>query len=112
MKTFERDPTFRSIDKNLLSRYSGLVGGMAKTGRRFNGMAPTGRCRRVVPIPRNSIENSLWKIVKTFERDATDGSIDTNLLSRHYGRFHGMAPTGRCRGDSTLLYRKKTYGNS
>ena len=38
----------------LLTRFSSAVG----------GMAPTGRRQRVVQIPRNSIENSLRKLVK------------------------------------------------
>ena len=37
-----------------LTRFSSAIG----------GMAPTGRRQRVVPIPRNSIENSLRKLVK------------------------------------------------
>ena len=96
-------------------------------------MAPTGRCRRVVPIPRNSIENNLQKIVKKFERDATVGSIETILLNRYSGLGGGRARTARrrrvvpilfqpelwsfkwngpdrtlsaCRTDSTQLYRK------
>ena len=39
---------------NLLPRFSSAV----------DGMAPTGRGWRVVPIPRNYMENSLWKLVK------------------------------------------------
>ena len=60
-----------SIDTDLLTRYSRVVG----------GMAPTGRHRRVVPIPRYSIENSLRKLVIKFERDPTVGSRDTDLLT-------------------------------
>ena len=60
-------------------------------------MAPTGRHRRVVPIPRYSIENSLRKIVKKFERDPTVGSRDTDLLTRYSSLVGGMAPTGRYR---------------
>ena len=54
LKTFERDPTVGSIVMVLLTWFSSVVG----------GMAPTGRRQRVVPIPRNSIENSLRKLVK------------------------------------------------
>ena len=43
-----------TIDTNLLNLYSGPVG----------GMAPTEGHRLVVSIPRYSIENSLWKLVK------------------------------------------------
>ena len=86
-KIFERDPTVGSIDTDLLTGYSGLVG----------GMAPTVRRRRVVPIPRNSIENSLRKLVKIFERDPTVGSRDTDLLTRCSGPVGEMAPTGRRR---------------
>ena len=39
---------------DLLTRFSSVVG----------GMAPTGRRQRVVPIARNFIKNSLWKLVK------------------------------------------------
>ena len=48
VKPFERDPTVGSIVIDLLARFSSVVG----------GMAPTRRHQRVVPIPRNSIENS------------------------------------------------------
>ena len=58
-------------------------------------MAPTGRHRRVVPIPRYSIENSLEKLVKKFERDPTVGSRDTDLLTRYSRVVGGMAPTGQ-----------------
>ena len=74
-----------SLDTNLWTQYSSLVG----------GLAPTARRRRVVPIPRNSIENSLRKLVKTFERDPTMGSIDTKLLTRYSGAVSEMAPIGR-----------------
>ena len=60
-------------------------------------MAPTGRYQRVVPIPRNFIENSLWKIVDRFERDATVGYIEMVLLNRYSSLFSGMARTARCR---------------
>ena len=81
---FERDPTGGSIDTDLWTRYSSPVG----------GMAPAARRRRGVPIPRNSIENSLRKLVKTFERDPRVGSIDTELLTGYSGPVGGMAPTG------------------
>ena len=70
---------------DLLTRFSSAVG----------GMAPTGRRQRVVPIPRNSIEHNLWKLVKTFERDPTVGSIVMDLLTRFFCAVGGMAPTGR-----------------
>ena len=54
LKKFERDPTVGSIVMVLLTRFSSAVG----------GMAPTGRRQRVVPIPHNSIENRLRKLVK------------------------------------------------
>ena len=61
-------------------------------------MAPTGRHRRVVPIPCYSIENSLLNLVKKkFELDPTVGSIDTDLLTRYSSRVGGLAPTGRHR---------------
>ena len=72
---------------DLLTRFSSSVG----------GMAPTGRRRRVVPIPRNSNENSLWKLVKTFEHDPTVGSIVIDILTRFSTGVGGMAPTGRRR---------------
>ena len=83
VKTFERDPTVGSIVMDLLTRFSCAVG----------GMAPTGRRRRVMPIPCNSIENSLRKLVKIFERDPTVGSRDTDLLTRYSFSVGGMAPT-------------------
>ena len=86
-KKFERDPTVGSIDTDLLTRYS----------RRVGGMAPTGRRRRVMPIPRNSIENSLRKLVKIFERDPTVGCRDTDLWTRSSGPMGGMSLTGRRR---------------
>ena len=98
VKTFERDPTVGSRDTDVLTRYS-TVG----------GMAPTGRHRRDLPIPFYSIENSLRKLVKTFERDPTVGSRDTDVLTR-YSAVGGMASTGRHRRvvpDSTLLHRKQ-----
>ena len=54
MKKNIRDPTVGCIVMDMLTRFSSAVG----------GMAPTGHHQRVVPIPRNSNENSLWKIVK------------------------------------------------
>ena len=62
-----------------LTRFSSVVG----------GMAPTGHHQRVVPIPRNSIEHSLRKLVKTFERDPTVGFIVMNLLTRFSSAFGG-----------------------
>ena len=84
---FERDPTVGSIDTDLLTGYSRLVG----------EMAPTVRRRLIVPIPRNSIENSLRKLVKIFERDPTVGSRDRDLLTRCSSPVGEMAPTGRRR---------------
>ena len=84
MKQFERDSTVGSPDTDVLTRYSSSVG----------GMAPTRRHRRDVPIPRYSIENSLRKLVKTFERNPTVGSRDTELLTRYSSLVGGMAPTG------------------
>ena len=73
----------RSLDTDLLTRYSGP----------FGGMAPTVHHRRVVPIPRNFMENSFLKLVKKFECDPTVGSLDTDLLSRYSGPVGGKAPT-------------------
>ena len=70
---------------DLLTRFSRAVGGMAPTGRRLP----------VVPIPRNSLEHSLQKLVKTFERDPTVGFIVMDLLTRFSSAFGGLAPTGR-----------------
>ena len=53
-KKFDRDPTVGSIVMDILTRFSYAIG----------GIAPTGRGWRVVLIPRNSIENSLQKLVK------------------------------------------------
>ena len=83
VKKFKRDRTEGSKDTDLLSRYSRLVAGMASTVHH----------RRVVPIPRNSIEISLQKLVTKFERDPTVGSFDTDLLSRYSGLVGGMSPT-------------------
>ena len=69
MKKFERDPTVGSLDTDFLSRYSSP----------FGGMAPTGHRQRVVPIPRNFMENNLQKHVKKFERDPTVRSLDTDF---------------------------------
>ena len=55
-KQFERDPTIGSIVMDLLIRFCSAVG----------RMAPTGNRQHVVPIPRNSIENSLRKLMKKF----------------------------------------------
>ena len=90
----------KSIDTYILSWFSCRVGGKAAIGRR----------RRVLPILRYYIENSLRKLLKTVDRDATVGSQDTHLLTRYSGSFGGMAPTGRHRcvvPDSTLLHRKQ-----
>ena len=84
---FERVPTVGSIDTDLWTRYSSHVSGIALTGRH----------RRVVPIPRNSIENSLRKLVKIFKRNATVGSRHTDLLTRCSGPVGEMAPNGRRR---------------
>ena len=54
---------------DLLTLFSSAVG----------GMAPTGRRRRVVPIPRNSIENSLRKLGK-------------NISARSNGRIYSYGP--------------------
>ena len=85
MKNFERNPTVESIDTDLLTQHTRAVG----------GIAPTGRHRRLVSIPRNSIENSLRKLVKKFRCDLPVGSIDTDLLTRCYNAVGGMALTGR-----------------
>ena len=85
MKKFERDARVGSLDMDFLSRYSGLVGGMALTGHR----------QRVVSIPCNSMEEGLQKHVKKFERDPTVGSFDTDIFSRYSGPFSGKALTGR-----------------
>ena len=73
-------------------------------------MAPTGPDQRDVPILRYSIENSLRKLVKIFDRDATVRSRDTDLFTRYSSPVGGMAPTGRHRRDvpdSTLLQQKQ-----
>ena len=50
VKICERDPTVGCIVMDLLTRFSSA----------FGGIAPTGRRQPVVPIPRNSLEHSLW----------------------------------------------------
>jgi len=50
-----------------------------------------GRCRRGVPIPWYSMENSLQKLFYKFERDPTVASKVMELLSRYSGRVGGMA---------------------
>ena len=85
VKTFECDPTVEFLDTDFLSRYSSPFGGMAHTEHR----------RRVVSPPRNSMENSLLKLVKKFERDPMVESLDTNILSRYSSPIGGMAHTGR-----------------
>ena len=83
---------------DLLTRFSITIG----------GMAPTGRRQFVVPIPRKSIENRRWKLVK-------------NISARSNGRIYSYGPFDpvlyRCRWngpdrtpsasrtDSTHLYR-------
>ena len=79
-----RDPTVGSLDTDLLSRYSSPVG----------GMAPTVYHRRLVPIPRISMENRLQKHVKKFECDPSVGSLDTDMLRRYSDPFGG-AVNGR-----------------
>ena len=69
---------------DLLTWFSSVIG----------GIAPTGRRRRVVPIPPNSIENGLLKLVKKFERDPTVGSIVMDVLAPFSSAVVGMAPTG------------------
>ena len=54
---------------DLLTWFTSVVSGMAATGRR----------QRVVPIPRNSIENSLRKLVK-------------NISARSNGRIYSYGP--------------------
>ena len=87
MKKFEHDPPVGSIVTDLLSRYCGGVG----------GMAPTESRQHVVTIPRNSIKNSLRKLMKKFERDPTVGSIVMDLPTRYSGAVGGIALTGRRR---------------
>ena len=85
MKKYERDPTVGSLDTDLLSLYSNPIG----------GMTPTVYRRRVVLIPRNSMENRLQKHVKTFECDPTVGSLDTDSLSWYSSLVGRKAPTER-----------------
>ena len=69
---------------DLMTRFSSVVVRMAPTG-----------CRRcAVLIPRNSIENSLQKLVKKFDCDPTVGSIVMDLWTRFSYAVGGMAPTG------------------
>ena len=63
LEKFERDPTAGYIAMDILTRFSSVVGGMGPTGRRL----------RVVPIPRNSIENSLRKLVKNISARSNGG---------------------------------------
>ena len=70
---------------DLLTRFSSAV----------SEMAPTGRRHCVIPIPRNSIKNSLRKLGNQFESDPTVGSIVMDLLARFSCGVGGMAPTGR-----------------
>ena len=76
-----------SIVMDLLIRFSSAVGGIALTGRR----------RPVVAIARNSIENRLRKLVKTFQLDPTVGSIVMDLLTWFSSVVGVMAATGRRR---------------
>ena len=55
---------------DLLTRFSSVVGEMALTGPR----------RRVVPIPRTSIETASENSSKTFQRDPMVGCIFMDLL--------------------------------
>ena len=55
---------------DLLTKFYSAVG----------GLAPTGRRRLVVAIPRNSIENRLWKLVKNI-------SVRSNDRIYSYGPF-------------------------
>ena len=88
MKTFESDPTVGSLDTVLLRRYSSPVG----------GMTPTVHRRRVVPIPRIFMENSLQKHMKIFECNPSVGSLDTDLLSRYSSPVGGKDQNERRRG--------------
>ena len=58
-------------------------------------MAPTGRRQPVVPIPRNSLEHRLRKLVKKFEHDPMVGSIVMDLLTRFSRVVGGLGTTGR-----------------
>ena len=83
VKKFKSDPTVRSLDTDLLSRYSSLVA----------GKTPIERRRRVVRNPQNSMENNLRKHVKKFKSDPTVRSLDTDLLSWYSSPVDGMHPT-------------------
>ena len=100
LKKFQRDPTVVSIDTDHLTRYSVPVG----------GMAPTGRLGHVLPIPRDSTEKSLRKLMKKMKRDPTVGSIDTNLLSRFSCGVGGKAAIGRRR--RVIPIQSYSIGNS
>ena len=86
MKKFERDPTLGSIVMELLARFSSAVG----------EIAPTGRHRRVVPIPPTPSKTAYGNSCKKFQRDPTVGSIVMHLLTRFSSVIGGMGPTG-CR---------------
>ena len=89
---------------DLLTRFSSAV----------VGMAPTGRRQRVVPIPPNSIENILRKLVKNISaryngRIYSYGPFDPVLY--HY-RWNGSERTPAAwRTDSTQLHRKQPPEN-
>ena len=52
---------------------------------------PTGHRRRAVPIPRYSMENSLWKVVQTILERSTVGSIVMDLWIGYSYRVGGTA---------------------
>ena len=85
---------------DLLTRFSITIG----------GMAPTGHRQLVVPIPLNSIENSVRKLLKDISarsniRIYSYGPFDPVLY--HY-RWNGPDRTpADCRTDSTQLHRKQ-----
>ncbi|KAL3566426.1 hypothetical protein D5086_031841 [Populus alba] len=111
IKTFESDITVGSKVMDLLSRYSGRVSGIARLDVFVvcRWQRPTGDHRRGVAIPSYTMEKSLQKLLKTFERDPMVESKVMDLLSRYSGVSVASLDrrSSSWSSDSTLLHGKQ-----
>ena len=85
-KTFQHYPTVGSLVKDLLTRFSSVVGGMAQPDA-------VDVSYRFHPSPSKTASRNSCK---TFQRDPTVGSIVMHLLTRFSSVIDGMGQTG-CR---------------